>query len=321
MLGVWFSDRLDTAASLKEQVKQMQDFSQQEAKGQLMGGFAGKIIETKAHMSINCLQFWQSPFGSLALVTIIAGLWLLLGTLFGLYSAEDMSASEAFEFAFSALTTGGMFGLSAENNSLRDESAIFGSIYCLVGVPLYCVWISKHVSMLMIEDRMKKGQQEAIEELQAFEMSAAGGDSETVDLDVAKQYMEQVLPLLCQEEVRVGRAAELKVGNPSMVDALLLSLIQHGQLDVGYITGFHAAWQDIVGARINKDAPAAAPTHAGIVSHQGASSTTGAIDGIPTGGSGALPESILRAAQLLGRAPLPTPARPSQIAPTDFEGS
>ena len=65
---------------------------------------------------------------------VAAGIWL-----------EGMTVIEAMEFAFSAVTTAGLKGFSANSNSLDAPGAIFCAVFCFIGVPLYMVWIGKCV--------------------------------------------------------------------------------------------------------------------------------------------------------------------------------
>ena len=184
--------------------------------------------------------------------TIGVALWVTMGTIVASASA-DLGFASSLEFAVAAITTGGLMGFPATDNELSSFHASFVAIYCLVGVPLYGMWIGKWAMAMTAEDT------------RIHARLIAEASLEDLDDTVAEAYVSSYMPLLYPSVEEGGYMTKAdfdersKVINPGegedygetppLMDALMMHLISEGIIDLEMIAGFNEGWDSKVGSR------------------------------------------------------------------------
>lgn len=201
-------------------------------------------------------DYFKTKKGTFLKATLAFIVWAGGGVAYAMTDA-GLNAAEAFEFAISAITTGGLMGFSNRptgSNNMGVGPAMFAAIYSLLGVPLYGFWLGAWIGVLLDEDTSAQAVLEAREQLD-------GG----VDDTVTRFYISKVMPLIypTQEEggfittqMRAVKIERLKEDNPSLVDALIIASIEEERFgptlerSVKYLEAFHSGWSRTVGERL-----------------------------------------------------------------------
>jgi len=260
LIGSFFDTILDSHETFKQKLKAHAHREMLEAAANADG-----VVTTTEWCMLrwhDCKGFSDTETGGFAWLSLLTFGWLTMGTIVARWTYQDidypisnndtahMTLATSLEFAVTAVTTGGLSGFPKEagyDNSLKVGTAIFCGFYCLIGVPLYGLWIGKWAVVLGAVDVKKAVEEECRKAL-----------DKGVDDDIAKAYMEEYMPIIypskedggiMSPEVLQKKKEMIEKDNPALVDALFVYLIRTGKLDVDTLEGFRKGWQKTVGAR------------------------------------------------------------------------
>jgi hypothetical protein len=294
IVGSLYSNTLEVHRSFKQQVQEettQQLIEMRKKRNDLkLRGSQLLAIEKKLscynRTKIAFFDFAKTLKGKFVVATAVLFLWTLLGVVFAM-DDQKMTGAEAWEFAISAATTGGLMGFntitkvqwtewkgnitaacsldSSKNdwsiwdsevvgvNSLGAGPALFCALYCAVGVPLYGYWLGTWIAVLM----NKRSRDEAKEDAQQV--------AEILSEEVKESYKTKVMPLIypakeeggfLSPEAHERKKQRIDDGIPSLVDSFILAALNDSlfgntlnrQLD--YLEAFKEGWCKTVGQRV-----------------------------------------------------------------------
>lgn len=258
LIGSLFETILDKHESFKQSLMVQEKRAALEAEVNADGVVTPQ--EKCTLMCDDCKNFWETEIGEFTWLSILTFLWLTMGTIVARWTNQDvgdgyMTTAAAMEFAVTAVTTGGLSGFPKElgySNSLRPATAVFCGFYCIIGVPLYGMWIGKWAAVLSAQDTKMVVAKEASEQCSDLDNMIAKA--------YVRDYMHLIYPskeeggimtaelLQKRKELVCPMDPEVKE-NPALVDALFIYLIKNGRLDLETLEGFRKGWAETVGAR------------------------------------------------------------------------
>ena len=194
-----------------------------------------KSTDRSTMLVAECDAFFASKLGSFVTWTGILAVWVLGGALFGLYD-QGMTGPESWEFAITSISTGGLMGPKPNaDGNLGVFSALFISVYCLIGVPLFGAWIGAWINLLLGESQKEEAMADALDILTAG-----------IDDQVSEYYINRIIPVLyplveeggvSTEADREERCQRVRDDNPALVDALVIAGLAdgiYGSIDDAY---------------------------------------------------------------------------------------
>jgi len=132
IIGSWFEAAVDWQANLKEQIKHEHKLAQIMERAESDG-----VIDLEERAMIlkhKCGGFWKTQLGEFAGSSLITFGWIGIGVAFAMVH-QQLHFDEALEFAVSAVTTAGLMGFAADENSLSTALQSSVRFSALSGCP------------------------------------------------------------------------------------------------------------------------------------------------------------------------------------------